>query len=80
MVLHIESSLMPRDAARLEACNRAADINAGPPESVASLFEAADSKRFYVLFFGQGELRVGGRFVKSNPPQTRTVPASSGTV
>ena len=74
MVLPIESSLSPRDAARLEARNRAADIDVGLTP-IRTGIPTGYSNGALLFLFGLREIRTGGRFVKVN--SVRCVPRAS---
>ena len=75
MVLHIESSLTRRDAARLEARHRAADIDVGQPQIVPE-FQPASRFRRLLFPFGRREIRTGGRIRKDQSGANRDPRAS----
>jgi hypothetical protein len=71
MVLHIESYQSRRNAARLEARHRAADIDVGLT-LIRYRYSTGDSIQGdrYILL-GCGNYCIGGQFVKTNPALTK---------
>jgi hypothetical protein len=71
MVLHIESYQSRRDAARLEARHRAADIGVGLT-SIHYRYSTGNSIQGDPYFLlGCGNYPIVGRFVKTNPASTQ---------